>query len=87
MTEIDKNYYLSSMEQFMEEVRAYAEQYGVAPSTVIQRVGVGGGGTWAKWESGTGSPTLRTVDRLRKYMADNPPPDDTPCDPHTEDAA
>lgn len=71
----------------MEEVRAYAAGHGIAPSTVIQKAGVGGGGAWSKWESGDGSPTLRTVDRLRKYMASNPPPDGAPCDPSTEDAA
>jgi transcriptional regulator with XRE-family HTH domain len=63
------------MKQFMEEIRAYAARLGISPSTVIQKAGVGGGGTWSKWESGEGSPTLRTVDRLRRYMADNPPLD------------
>lgn len=57
----------------MAEVRAYARQIGFKPSTVIQKAGVGGGGAWRKWESGEGSPTLHTVDRLRTYMADNPP--------------
>lgn len=59
----------------MEEIRAYAARLGNSPSTVIQKAGVGGGGTWSKWESGDGSPTLRTVDRLRQYMANNPPLD------------
>jgi len=72
------------MEQFMVEVRAYAERCNIAPTTVIQRAGVGGGGTWSKWADGSGSPTLRTVDRLRKYMADNPAP--SPATP-SENAA
>ncbi len=59
----------------MADVRAYAAQFGITPSTVIQKARVGGGGTWAKWESGDSSPTLRTVDRLRAYLAENPPPD------------
>ncbi|MCD9148498.1 helix-turn-helix domain-containing protein [Pseudophaeobacter flagellatus] len=67
----------------MADVRAYAAQFGITPSTVIQKAGVGGGGTWAKWESGDGSPTLRTVDRLRAYIAKNPAPDAD----QTEDAA
>lgn len=61
------------MEQFLKEVCAYAERVGLSPSTVIQRAGAGGGGTWAKWESGKGSPTLMTADRVRKYMIDNLP--------------
>jgi hypothetical protein len=60
------------MEQFMADVRAYAARFGITPSTVIQKAGVG-----------DGSPTLRTVDRLRAYMAKNPPPDAY----QTEDAA
>ena len=71
----------------MAEVRAYAVQFGIAPSTVIQKAGAGGGGVWAKWESGGGSPTLRTVDRLRRYMADNPPPAAAATDRPAEDAA
>lgn len=58
----------------MDDVRAYAAQLGVMPTTVVQRAKCGGGGTWAAWESGTSSPTLHTVDRLRAYMAENPPP-------------
>ncbi|MEQ3679235.1 XRE family transcriptional regulator [Pseudophaeobacter sp.] len=70
------------MEQFMANVRAYAAQFGISPSTVIQKAGVGGGGTWAKWESGDGTPTLRTADRLKDYMKANPPAAD-----QAEDAA
>lgn len=65
----------------MEDVRAYAARVGVKPATVIQRARAGGGGTWSTWESGASSPTLRTVDRMRQFIADNPPP------AMTEDAA
>lgn len=64
------------MEQFLEDVRKYAQAFGVLPTTVVQRAGVGGGATWGRWESGKGSPTLATVDRLRRYMAENPPSGD-----------
>lgn len=64
------------MEQFIADIRAYAKRLGVHPSTVVQRAGVGGGSTWARWESGGGSPTLLTADRIRKFMAENPPPAD-----------
>ncbi|AUQ93842.1 hypothetical protein PhaeoP66_04689 (plasmid) [Phaeobacter inhibens] len=62
------------MEQFLSQVRNYAEAIGVKPSTVIQKAGGGGGATWGRWESGESSPTLHTVDKIRKHMADNPPP-------------
>lgn len=57
----------------MADVRAYAAQLGVMPTTIIQRAKAGGGGTWRKWEEGESSPTLLTADRVRRYMAENPP--------------
>lgn len=70
------------MEQLILEVRAYARWFGITPSTVIQKAGVSGG-KWRRWEAGDSSPTLHTVDRLRAYMAENPPP----VDMIAEDAA
>jgi len=63
------------MEEFISEIRAYATRVGVMPTTVIQRAKAGNGSTWRRWESGDSSPTLQTVDRLRNYMAENPPSD------------
>ncbi len=57
----------------MDRVRAYADALGIHPSTVVQRAARIGGAKWAKWEAGEGSPTLRTADRILKYMEDNPP--------------
>ena len=65
---------MSSMEQFMQKVRAYADALGIQPSTVVQRAAKLGGAAWAKWESGEGSPTLRTADKILKYMMENPAP-------------
>lgn len=65
---------MGGMEQFMEKVRAYAGALGVRPSTVVQRAAKVGGVAWAKWEAGGGSPTLRTADKILKYMQDNPAP-------------
>ena len=62
------------MEQFLRDVRAYAELVGLKPSTVIQKAKAGSGSTWERWEERKGSPTLKTVDRVRRYMAANPPP-------------
>lgn len=74
------------MEQFIQEIIDYAHRMGWQPSTVIQKAGVGGG-KWRRWVDGEGSPTLHTVDRLRKYMADNPPRDGAACGETAEDAA
>ena len=58
----------------MAEVRAYAAGVGVKPSTIVQKAGAGGGLTWARWERDESSPTQRTLDKIRTYMAKNPPP-------------
>ena len=64
------------MEQLMTEVRAFAAQHKIEPTTVVQRAGCGSGGTWARWEDGR-SCTLHTADKLRAYMAAHPA--DTQC--------
>lgn len=58
----------------MEKVRTYADALGIQPSTVVQRAAKLGGAAWAKWEAGDGSPTLRTADKILKYMEENPVP-------------
>ena len=57
----------------MQDIRAYAQSIGLSPGTIIQRSGCGNGGAWGKWERGDSSPTMVTADKLRAYMADNPP--------------
>jgi hypothetical protein len=69
------------MEQFMQKVRAYADAFGVHPSTIVQRAAKLNGAVWAKWEAEDGSPTLRTADKILKYIKDNPIPE------NREDAA
>lgn len=58
----------------MEKVRIYADAIGVQPSTVAQTAGKVNGKAWSRWEAGEGSPTLRTADKILKYMAENPVP-------------
>jgi len=60
------------MEEFLEEIRAYARAAGLSPSTVVQRAKCGGGATWHRWESGRGSPNMRTAERLRAWMREHP---------------
>jgi hypothetical protein len=68
------------MEEFIAQVEAYAAACGVKPTTVVQRAASVGGSAWDRWTSG-GSPTLATADKIRAYMAANPPP------PSEKDAA
>lgn len=60
------------MEQFLSEVERYAAACGLKPGTVVQRAGGASGAAWEKWKTG-GSCSMRTADRIRAYMHDNPP--------------
>lgn len=61
------------MEQLIKEVAGYAAAIGIKPATVLQKAGGLGGNVWGKWVAGTSSCTLPMADRLRAYMAANPP--------------
>ena len=61
------------MDEFMNEVRAYADKIGLKPSTIVQRAAAGNGSTWTNWEAG-GTATHRITDRVRSYMRANPVP-------------
>lgn len=61
------------MEQFLTDVEVYAAACGLKPTTVIQRAIGASGAAWSKWKSGQGSCSLVTADRVRAYMAANPP--------------
>lgn len=56
----------------MTEIEMYAAAFGIQPTTVVQRAGAVSGKAWSNWLSG-GSCSMRVADRIRKYMADNPP--------------
>ncbi|OIQ42797.1 MAG: hypothetical protein BM560_01030 [Roseobacter sp. MedPE-SWde] len=72
------------MEQFLEEMRAYAEAVGRSPQHILRQALGASWSQWKAWEEGQASPTLNTVDKIRQYMADNP----SPCvAPPAEDAA
>ena len=59
------------MEDFIQEVEAYAAACGVLPATVVQWADCGNGQTWKKWLESRG-PSLRTADKIREYIASNP---------------
>jgi len=63
---------LLGMEQLIAEIEAYAERRSVKPATVLQYAAGLGGTAWDRWQSGAVC-TMATAERIRKYMADNPP--------------
>lgn len=63
---------LAGMEQLIAEIEAYATRRSVKPATVLQYAAGLGGQAWARWRSGAVC-TMATAERIRKYMADNPP--------------
>ncbi|MBV7394579.1 hypothetical protein [Mameliella sediminis] len=67
------------MEQLISEIEAYARAVERTPQAVLRAAIDAGGREWESWKAGRSSPTMARVDRLRAYMADNPP--------KTEDAA
>ena len=65
--------YISGMEQFLNEVRAFARQAKIKPATVVQNGAGLSGTTWEKWENGTSFPRIDTIDKIRSYMAKRSP--------------
>lgn len=57
----------------MDKVRRYAAEIGVQPSTVVQRAAQLSGAVWSRWEADDSSPTLKTADKILRYISDNPP--------------
>lgn len=61
------------MEQFIEEVQAYAAARGLKPSTVVQYAARQSAARWQSWVDGEAQCLPRTMERVRRYMAENPP--------------
>lgn len=57
----------------MQEVQAYATARQILPATVVQQATGHSGTTWAKWQAGA-TCSLRTAEKIRSYMRENPPP-------------
>jgi len=60
------------MDQLMQEIETYASARRILPATVVQAATGHSGTTWAKWKSGA-TCSVRTAEKLRAYMAANPP--------------
>jgi hypothetical protein len=70
---------MPGMEKLIADITAYAAATGVKPQTVLRAALGSGWSVWDAWVAGTSSPTLASVDRLRAYMAANPPPAPAPA--------
>ena len=63
----------AAMEQLIAEIEDYARRAGIKPGSVL-RSGINASSRqWQEWVDGKSSPTMATVDRLRAWMATNPP--------------
>lgn len=61
------------MEKLISEIECYAAARGVKPATVLQVAAKLSGTTWSRWVAGEASCTMRTMEKIRRYMVDNPP--------------
>lgn len=64
------------MEQLIADVEAYAASVDRKPQAVLRDAIGAGWKEWESWKAGKSSPTMARVDRLRDYMAENPPRED-----------
>ncbi|TYB85844.1 hypothetical protein [Oceaniovalibus sp. ACAM 378] len=61
------------MENLIREIEAYAASVDKLPQKVLRDAIGAGWGQWAGWKTRASSPTMASVDRLRAFMAANPP--------------
>ncbi|WP_226782731.1 hypothetical protein [Oceaniglobus trochenteri] len=62
------------MEQLIDEIEGYAAAVNRSPEVILRAAISASWSQWGKWKAGTSSPTMRVVDRIRAYMAENPAP-------------
>ena len=68
------------MDNFLTEIESYVARSGGSPQRVL-RLSIGAGwGTWEAWRTGASSPTMITADRVRAWMAENPPAENPPAE-------
>lgn len=61
------------MEQLISEIEVYARAVERTPQAVLRAAIGAGWSEWESWRAGRSSPTMARVDRLRAYIAENPP--------------
>lgn len=67
---------MMAMEQLIAEIEAYARNVNRTPQAILRAAIGAGWKEWGSWKAGKSSPTMARVDRLRDYMAENPPRED-----------
>lgn len=72
------------MEKLIADIESYTSAAGITPRRLLRDVLKASWGLWDDWKAGKSSPTMRNADRLREYMAENPP---KPASAKNEDAA
>ena len=65
---------VSVMEQFIDDIKAYANAVGRSPQHILRQAVGASWLQWTAWVNGQSSPTLNTVDKIHKYMVNNPAP-------------
>jgi hypothetical protein len=74
------------MDELISDIEQYCAAARITPQRLLREAIGAGWGQWDAWKSGTSSPTMKVVDRLRAHMAAHPPP--APGDARaSEDAA
>lgn len=73
------------MEQLILEIEEYCSAKQIAPQKLLRDTINATWGLWQKWKDSEASPTMKVADRIRAYMAANPPA--VPSTPTAEDAA
>lgn len=59
------------MEQLIRDIKAYAEARGMTPQRML-RISINAKwDQWDRWQSG-GSCTVRTMEKVRKFMREHP---------------
>lgn len=65
--------YIERMDQFLAEIERYSRRTGIDPARLLRDAINAEWGRWQKWRDKTASPRADTMDKVRAYMAANPP--------------
>lgn len=63
------------MEQLIADIEAYAARSGMKPQAILRAAINAKWSTWEGWVRRNSSPTVANADRIRDWMAGNPPPE------------
>lgn len=61
------------MEQLISDIERYCADAGIQPQNMLKRAINANWRQWEAWKTGASSPRFETADRIRAWMAANPP--------------